>query len=31
MNGAVVPVSAEATYVNYGGPAFEGEYYNIQQ
>jgi hypothetical protein len=31
MNGAVVSVASEAAYVNYGGPAFEGEYYDIQQ
>jgi ABC-type phosphate transport system substrate-binding protein len=31
MNGAAVSVASEAAYVNYGGPAFEGQYYNIQQ
>ena len=31
MNGAVVPVSAELAYVNYGGASFEAQYYNIQQ
>jgi len=31
MNGAVVPVSAELAYVNYGGASFEAQYYNVQQ
>ncbi len=31
MNGAVVSVTSEAAYVNYGGPSFEAEYYNVQQ
>jgi len=31
FNGAVVPVAAESSYVSYGGPSYEAEYYNINQ
>jgi ABC-type phosphate transport system substrate-binding protein len=31
MNGAVVPVQAAVSYINFGGNAFESKYFNVQQ